>query len=63
MILLIDKENEGDNSPRSILKRKFGKYQVIQTGLDDDTLKLLIDIYLEPEFSIKKEPNEKSKVL
>ena len=63
MILLLDRENEGNNSPRNVLKRKFGKYEVVQTGLDKDMLKLLIDIYLVPEFQTKKISNEKSEVL
>jgi hypothetical protein len=59
MILLIDKKNENKN----ILRRKFSRYEVIETGLDNDDLELLISLYLEPEFKVKKVTNEKTKVL
>jgi len=59
VILLLDKKNENKNS----IKLKFSKYEAIETGLDDYDLKLLIDLYLKPEFKGKKISNEKSKVL
>jgi len=59
MILLVDKKHEGENK----LKRKFSRYEVIETGLDNDDLELLISLYLEPEFKVKKVTNEKTKVL
>jgi len=59
LILLIDKENERKNR----IKLKFSRHEAIYTGLDDYDLKLLIDLYLKPEFKGKKISNEKSKVL
>jgi hypothetical protein len=49
MILLVDKKHEGENK----FKRKFSRYEVITTGLSDDDLKILVDIYLKPEFKEK----------
>jgi len=33
---------------------KFSRYEVIETGLDNDDLELLISLYLEPEFKVRK---------
>jgi len=57
MILLIDKKNENKN----ILRRKFSRYEIMKTGLDDDDLKLLIDLYLKSEFKEDKENNNYAK--
>jgi len=54
MILLLTKE---EKERENILKRKFRRYNVniIKTGIDLIDLKLLIDIYLGPEFRDYKE--------
>jgi len=54
MILLLTKE---EKERENILKRKFRRYNVniIKTGIDLIDLKLLIDIYLGPEFKDHKE--------
>ena len=56
MILLIDKK-EGEKNLKNIMNRKFRRYnniEVIETGLDNDDLDLLIDLYLKSEFRVNK---------
>ncbi len=58
MILLLD-HNEGENNLKSIMQRKFRRYniKVYETGIDNQILNLLIDIYLEPEFNHMEKGN------
>jgi len=56
LILLIDKK-EGEKNLKNIMNRKFRRYnniEVIETGLDNDDLDLLIDLYLKSEFRVNK---------
>ena len=60
MILLIDKK-EGEKNLKNIMNRKFRRYdniEVIETGLDNDDLDLLIDLYLKSEFRVNKEEDQ-----
>jgi len=57
MILLLN-QKEGENNLKSILQRKFRRYnniEITETGLDTDIIKILIDICLQPEFKNHKE--------
>jgi len=60
LILLIDKK-EGEKNLKNIMNRKFRRYdniEVIETGLDNDDLDLLIDLYLKSEFRVNKEEDQ-----
>ena len=56
MILLLN-QKEGENNLKSIMQRKFRRYniKVYETGIDNQILDLLVSIYLEPEFKNHKE--------